>query len=406
MVRRLRRFVTRTLRLETYLHAPGDGRQRPRIAADALLWALLVGYLLRDGAFHAVEALVRSRARRALGVRRPFGDDSLGYFTEHLDVGPTRTALVSAARQAKRNKAFDEVLFLGLALDGTTAGRCPTVACPWCHPLIVPRPRTAAAASSPPMGQVIGQHHKLSLLSLVGGDLVFPVDVEPYGPGDSELAASLRLLHRAVPALGRRFAQYLVVDGLYARAPFLHAVGALGLRAVVRLKDNVPTLFADAQARFASRSPTRTFDDGRDHIEVWDADDFDPWEGLPWATVRVLRYVQHHPDGTVVEAYWATDFSAHRVSSRTLYRLAKTRWTIENQGFNDAKTRYGFAHVPHHHATSLLVHWLLVALTLLIERLYRVRYLHRGTAPRLAAIDLLRRLRLSLVSPTPAPDTS
>ena len=212
------------------------------------------------------------------------------------------------------------------------------------------------------------------------------------------------MLRRAVRTLGRRFAQRVLADRLYASAPSPHAAGAPGLCAVVRLKDNVPTLVAAAQARFTTQLPTLTFVDGRDQVQVWDANDFDPWEGLKWPTVRALRYVQHHPDGTVVEAYWLTDFSPRRLSTRTLYRIAKGRWTIENQGFNDAKTRYGLGHVPHHHGNSLLVHWLLVALTLVIERLFRLRYLHRGTAPRLSAIALLRRLRLGLL-PT-APDTS
>ena len=92
----------------------------------------------------------------------------------------------------------------------------------------------------------------------------------------------------------------------------------------------------------------------------------------------------------MVEAYWLTDFATRCVSSRTLYHLAKGRWTVENQGFNDAKSRYGLDHVPHHHANSLLIHWLLVALTLTIERLFRVRdgiprpnYRPRGTMMRL-----------------------
>ena len=38
--------------------------------------------MIRDGAFHAVEALVRSPARRVLGIRRPFGDDTVAYFTQ------------------------------------------------------------------------------------------------------------------------------------------------------------------------------------------------------------------------------------------------------------------------------------------------------------------------------------
>jgi len=399
MIPRLLAFARQHAGLASYLRAPGDGRVAPVVPAHALLSALLVAYVLRDGAFHAVEALVRSPARRALGIRRPFGDDTVAYFTERLDGAATRAALVTTVRQAKRRRGFDDVTRIGLVLDGTTVGRCLWVRCPWCHPVTVPH--LTEAGERGPIGLVVGQQHKLSLLSVVGGALMLPVDLEPYGPGDSEQAASLRLLERGVTALGARFAQYVLGDSLYATAPFLHAVGDLGLHAVVRLKANVPTLFTAAQARFAGTPPTDTFTDRGDHVELWDADDFDPWDGLRWWTARVLRYRQTHPDGTVVEAYWVTDFSARRVSSRALYRMAKGRWTIENQGFNDGKTRYGLDHVPHHHANSLLLHWLLVALTLTLERLYRVRFLHRGTHPPLSAMQLLRRFRLTLGLPVP-----
>lgn len=397
MIARLHAFARRQAGLGPYLQAPGDGRVAPMVSAAAMLWALLAAYVLRDGAFHAVEGLVRSRARRGLGIRRPFGDDALAYFTERLDAAATRTALVTTVRQAKRRHGCDDVTAIGLVLDGTTVGRCPSVRCPWCHPLTVPH--LTETGERGPIGLVVGQQHKLSLLSVVGGALMLPVDVEPYGPGDSEQAASLRVLERGATALGPRFAQYVLGDGLYATAPFLHAVGDLGMHAVVRLKANVPTLFAGAQARFDGTPPTDTWTDRGDRVEIWDADDFDPWDGLRWWTVRVLRYRQTHPDGTVVEAYWLTDFSARRVGGRALYRMAKGRWTIENQGFNDGKTRYGLDHVPHHQANSLLIHWLLVALTLTLERLYRVRYLHRGAHPPLSAMQLLRRFRLTLGLP-------
>ncbi len=395
MIGRLRAFVHG--QLGAYLQAPGDGRVAPAIPAATLLWSLLAAYLLREGAFHAVEALVHSRARRARGLRRPFGDDTLAYFTARLAIPPLRTALAQLLRAAKRRKAFDDVWRIGLVLDGTTAGRCPTVRCPACHPILVPH--RDAEGQLTPFASVVGQQHKLSLLTVVGGTLHLPVDLEPYGPGDSELAASRRLLDRGVTALGRRFAQYVLGDGLYANVPFLHAAGDHGLRVLVRLKANLPTLFAAAQARFEGTPPARTFEHQGDHVEVWDADDFDPWEDLRWPTVRVFRYRQTHPDGSVINAYWLTDFPARQVGSPTLYRLAKGRWTIENQGFNDGKSRYGLDHVPHHQANSLLIHWLLVLLTLTLERLYRLRFLHRGAHAPVSAITLVRRLRLSLGQP-------
>ncbi len=80
----------------------------------------------------------------------------------------------------------------------------------------------------------------------------------------------------------------------------------------------------------------------------------------------------------------------------SIFRMAKSRWEIEKQGFNDAKNRFGFGHICHHQRHSLLVVRLLTCLALTIERLYHLRYLHRGTHPVRAAIDLLLLLQLSL----------
>lgn len=355
--RRLWKYATGRLRLRKFLCAPGDGRLRPQIPAQALYWSLLIGQRLREWSLHGVEALVRSPARRGLAVSTRFSEDTLSYLLERLEAEPTRRAAAQLARQAERNKAFDNTAFIALARDGTGTG--------------------------------------LSLL----------LGAEPYGPGDSEYAAGQRLLRRTVAHLGRRFADYVVVDGGSATAPFLHAAGEPGLRVVARLKENLPELWAAAEKRFAGRPPQDCSRQGQDRIELWDAWDLDPWESLKWPTVRLIRYRQLKPNGQVIEAWWLTNFSPHRVSARTLYRLAKSRWEIENQGFDEAKNHHGLEHIYHHEGNSLLMLWLIMVLALSIERLYRLRYLHRGAHPVRSPIKLLRCLRLALRQPTP-PDTS
>ena len=62
-------------------------------------------------------------------------------------------------------------------------------------------------------------------------------------------------------------------------------------------------------------------------------------------------------------------------------------------------------HLRHHHANSVLVMWLLTIFALTIERLYRLRYLHRGRHRPATPIEVLRLLRLSLAPPRPF-DTS
>jgi hypothetical protein len=54
------RYVTRCLGLRRYLTEPGDGRGQPQISARVLLWSLLMGRVLRQPSFHAVEQLVSS----------------------------------------------------------------------------------------------------------------------------------------------------------------------------------------------------------------------------------------------------------------------------------------------------------------------------------------------------------
>jgi hypothetical protein len=292
-------------------------------------------------------------------------------------------------RQAKRNKAFDGSRFIGLAIDGTGTSRSEKQHCELCRP----RYNTHH--------HVCGYSHHLSLITVVGTGLSLPFDVEQYGPGDSECSASRRLLARAAQSLGTRFADYVVADGAYATAPFLHTACALGLHPVVRLKQNLPELMAAATARFAMQPPGSIQKIDGDTVELWDADDFDPWRELRWPTVRVLRYRQHRADGSVCEAYWLTDWSIRKVPSASLYRMAKSRWEVENRAFNDAKTRYGLEHAAHHHPRSLLANALLILLTITLERLFRLRHLKRGPHKPPSAIALVRALRLSLAASHP-----
>lgn len=388
-IRQLRDYASKTLRLDNYFTHPGDGRKHPQIQAQDLVWVQMACQVLRITSFHSIERVVHEGPIRGLALTRTLSEDTLAYFNERLDPQVTRDALVTTAKLAKRNKVFAGGARIGLAVDGTSAGHTGSTkaVCELCRPLRDDK------------DVVTGHRHEVAALSVVGVGLSLPLDVEPYGPGDSELAAGQRLLRRAASALGVRFADYATADAKFACAPFLNLVQELGLHAVVRLKQNLPDLFARAQVRFNSRPPDQSFLHRGERVEIWDEDGFQPWEELNWREVRVLRYVQHRAGKAAIEAYWLTDYPSDEVSSQALFKMAKSRWEIENEGFNEAKSRHGMEHICHHHANAIVVGWLLMDLAIVVERLYRNCYLHRGTHPVRTAADLVVILLLALGRP-------
>lgn len=382
-------YASKCLGLDRFFRAPGDGRLRPQIPAQDMIRALIGGHLLRVPSFHGIQRLVRSGSARSLGSNRIFSEDSLAYFMERVSPSRPRTALVETLKRAKRNKAFRGQVRIGLAIDGTGAGRCGARSklCELCRPY------------NDAEGNVIGHRHELVMITVVGTGVTLPLDMEPYPQGEGELTAGIRLVQRVAPALGPRFADYIVADAKYGAASFLNAVTELGLRAVVRLKDNLPDLHSRAVARFNSRPADRRILHDGVEVELWDDATFKPWEGLSWSTVRVLRYRYTSRKGEVIDAYWLTDYPPESIGSEALFKLAKSRWEIENQGFNDAKNRYGMEHICHHDANALIVGWLLLLLSLVIERLYRLCHLHRGKHPRMTAADLVALLWRALGRP-------
>ena len=107
--------------LKSYFERPGDCRPYPQIPARDLVWSVVIGHILRVTSFLRLEWLMHSPVRAELGIKTEFGDDALAYCTERMDPEITRVALAAALHQAKRNKAFENSRFIGLALDGTGA---------------------------------------------------------------------------------------------------------------------------------------------------------------------------------------------------------------------------------------------------------------------------------------------
>mgnify|MGYP005858027259 CR=1 FL=1 len=106
-------YATKQLLLRSYLRDAGDGRRKPVIDAQPIVWSMLIGTVLRKPSYLSMGHRVRSCTSASQGGCVPFSDDTLRYFCEHANVDVTRRALVDTVKNTKRNKAFDTAPMIG-----------------------------------------------------------------------------------------------------------------------------------------------------------------------------------------------------------------------------------------------------------------------------------------------------
>jgi len=365
-VSQIHNYAGHCLGLKSCFRRPGDGPTHPHITASDLIRAAVIGRILRGNSFLRQEWLVHSPARAAL-------------------------------QQAKRNKAFENSRFIGLAIDGTGAGRTHKEPCPLCDPV------------KGPTRELHGSLHHFVRISVVGVGLALPVDGEPYGPGDSEYAAAQRLLRRAAEHLGPRLADYVVRDGAYATAPFLltalaHRRGSRATGGGAPRREPAPTGRRRARPLRWSTAHDR-LPGGRRARRGLGRGRLRPLGNLRLAhctraPIPPIQTRWHHRRSRM-----AGELLRCQTGQPEFLPRAKSRWEIENRGFNDGKNRYGMEHICHHEPISIPIVWLSILLALVIERLFRLRYLRRGDHGVRSAINLLDALWLTLGTRRP-PDTS
>jgi len=280
-----------------------------------------------------------------------------GNFTAQCAPAPTRQALVQVVRRAKRNKA-SSTPFHRLAVTG----RAPPV----CGRAVSAVPSGAGCPPSRSRGPTTprapdGRGHRPDL----------PVDVEPYGPGDSAYAAGRRVLRRAVPALG---------PGLRITSSWM---GSLPPPPFSTRSETWASACGPSQGEPAGAGPGRP---GRFGPRP-------PWPVRSGDRSRCGRGRLHpgppsdgrRPGPPVPPAppegpWWRRLVTTSAPAGQRSEPLPAHQEPLGSRepGVQRRKARYGLEHIRHHHAASLLLCWLVVALGMTIERLYRLRYLHRG----------------------------
>lgn len=191
-------------------------------------------------------------------------------------------------------------------------------------------------------------------LVCVGDKLTCGLDIEPMRKRGTELAATRRMMERAIQTMGESFATHLLYDGLMAdRIDFRSAISLWKMHLVVKTEDTrlepiawAKDLFADIHSASDAEDSgvviTKGVDEFRNvEYEVWGVRGV-TWTDLefPLNVARVVEIPLKGENAGQPQTFWVLTTDLTLLPSE-LRELAHLRWRIENNLFKSLNARVG-----------------------------------------------------------------
>jgi len=402
MLRRILGYAQKLVDLRAWAAGLHDSaRRQPRIPASRVGRGALVMLLSRLGSFNALE---QTRGERFWGWwlegQTMPSADTLGRVCAGMEAEPVRQLQQALYARLKRMKALEppEHGLMVAVFDGHETHATRRQCCSGCLQ------RTIHSSQ----GDYTEYYHRVVNLVLVGRECCFELDAEPVKAGEDEVAAALRVFDRVVAAYPRAF-EVVAGDGLYARADVFNHIKSRGKDVMAVLKDENRILLEDAKSLWEQMPPTRMQEGDRMQYECWDVEGFKTWPQCRYP-VRVLRSRETHSvrrqldkqlEQQVSDWVWVTTLSQTRAGTKAAVKIGHSRWTIENQGFNELVNRWHGDHVYRHDPQAMLFLWLLLLVAVnLFAAFYR-----RNLKPQVRAcqdtLQIARRILAELCPPSP-----
>ncbi len=406
----LLKYVNKVYRLNQQLTAIKDGRITPQVLLSEILAVIIFGLLTGATSFNHLEnLLLGGYFDKLLGKKKARGSaDTFGYAlarTKPEAFGAVNDLLIGRAR---RNKTFSGGTIDGftvVGIDGTEALRSKSEhwSCPKCR---------RSVSNKGEADETTYYHENLVGAAYVGKPPNIILGLERIALGEGETTAALRLLKRLYQA-HFRYADILVFDALFAKAPVIEEVLSQNKIAVIRLKQENYHIIKDADGLFAGREPDAEevlslrsdfYEEDqagkkyRYRVRIWDEENFSSWQEVK-QPLRVLKVEETRISVTGEElnekqvTHIVTTAVKATLPTVSLWRIMHRRWDIENKIFHDLKTYWGFGHSFHHEENAFMVMRWLIVLAFNFFNLFCYRrisqYLKKGFSKKSLAWELL-----------------
>jgi predicted transposase YbfD/YdcC len=356
--------------IERGINKLSDGRVYPKYKTAQVILPLFLGFMFRIKSMNELKFMLEENEFRNVVSRRMELPqiDTIRDTLKVIEAEGIKYILVHTVKKSIENKVFDNGTIDGYtvaAIDGTKLFGSYKKCCSECLTTII-------------KGQKY-YYHYASVISLIGDGpkLILGFQEckprEDYTKDEGELIASKQL----ISDISRKFNSFVdvvVYDALACNSIWINLCLDLGADAVVRVKKNKNNSIRQVKREVNKKDPTEIWSDekGFESVKVYEANF--KMENVE-QPLRFIKFTMKNCDKTRSQIMIVT--TNMDMSLKTLFKMIRARWNIENCTFNNLKTECNLKHCYVHGGNSVEAILYLIFIANNLMQLFLIRRLKR-----------------------------
>jgi len=380
---KLVKYMKNVYHIERGLNKLSDGRVNPTYSTGQVILPVLFGFLLRIKSFNELNLMIQNHEFSKLfprGTKLP-SIDAIRDTLKVIDLDGLKHVNQQIVKTAVENKVFENGTIDGymvVAIDGTKFFGSNKKSCSECL--------------KNTKGDKIHSFHSGAVMSTVGLGPKLVIGFEMYKPGqdsatkdEGELSVGKRLISSVVES-HRKLIDVVVYDALACNSIWINHCKSLGIEAIVRAKNN-----NNNSLRLAKKTVNKT-----EAVEVWEHEKgFEKVEVFESTftmdnveqPLRFVKFAIIHSNKQRTQIMMVT--TCMGMALKTLFKIIRARWDIENSIFNNLKTECGLDHCFVHGGNAVEAVLYLIFMVSNIMQLFLVRRLRNHFTTQREIVRLL-----------------
>lgn len=399
-LRKLIHYLSSVYNIDENIKKIKDSRTNPKIPTSSIAISLLIGFMLKIRSFNQLDDWLEHNDFKRI-VARKMRFPRIDAIRDSLKVMGIKTLNVfhyGIIRTSIKNK---------LVRDGTIDGY--TVAAFDGVELFESIKKSCKSCLTRVMRGVPHYFHKTVVAAYVGKDPCIVIGQEMLQPkldsskkDEGEMTASKRLLKNLYLQLGH-FADVIVYDALACNAPWINMVISYGMESVIRVMNKRLNIAKAAKDSFK----------GRPADEIWEFSDSNNTKTKvsAWETVvsmngvtKLLKYVKFIKKVTNIKTgkskytQMCIISTSHTIPLKTLFKIIKARWWIENSVFRQLKVQWHMEHCFIHYDNGIEATLMFMITAFNLMQLFFFRRLKDFRKKRLLQVQIIERIIKEMVN--------